>query len=152
MLLRAALPVLCAALIGSCVIGERDNRPVPQDSATAEVALAPGESQSFEFLVEAETFDSGETFRIRMSPSVAALTEQNVMVEQSWTRGDNTEDGWPDSVDLDADEDLQGVLSVSVTNTDEADVAEFELRVEVDAGGQVPEPSTEDLRLEIRLR
>lgn len=117
-----------------------------------EVELAPGESQSYEFLVEAETFDSGETFRIRMSPTAAALTEQNVMVEQSWTPGDTTQDGWPESVDLDADENLQGVLSVSVTNIDEADVAEFELRVEVDAGGEIAAPSTEDLRLEVRLR
>lgn len=119
---------------------------------TLDVELAPGESQTYEFLVEAETFGSNETFHIRMSPTAATLGEQNVVVEQSWTRGDSTQDGWPEFVDVNAEENMQGVLSASVTNTDGAEVAEFELRVEVDAGGQVPEPSTEDLRLEIRLR
>jgi hypothetical protein len=116
--LRGALPVLCAALIGSCVIGERDSRPVPSDSATVAAELAPGESQTYEFLVEAETFGSSETFHIRLSPTAASLGERNVKVEQSWTRGDSTQDGWPEFVDLDAEENMQGVLSVSFTNTD----------------------------------
>lgn len=151
-LLRSALPLLFAALISSCVIGEGGPGPVPSDSATVQVELEPGESQIYEFLVEAETLGSNETFHIRLSPTAASLSEQSVMIEQSWTRGDTTQDGWPESVDLSADENMQGVLSLSLTNTDEANATEFDLRVEVDAGGQVPEPSAEDLRLEIRLR
>jgi hypothetical protein len=149
-LLRSLLLLLCAASVGSCVIGE-GLEPVPSDSATVEVELGPGESLRYEFLVEAETFGSSETVRVRLSPTAASLSEQNVMLEQSWTRGDHTENGWPESIDLDAEETVQGVLSLSLTNTDD-DIAEFEVRVEVDGGGQVPEPRPEDLRLEIRLR
>lgn len=150
-LLRSVLPLVCAALIGSCVVGEGGPGPVPSDSATVQVELEPGESQTYEFVVEAETFGSNETFHIRLSPTADSLSEESVIVEQSWTRGDNTQDGWPESVDLGTDESMQALLSVSLTNNDEANVADFELRVEVDAGGQVPEPSGEDLRLEIRL-
>jgi hypothetical protein len=149
-LLRSLLLLLCAASVGSCVIGE-GLEPVPSDSATLQVELDPGESQTYEFLVEAETFGSNETFQIRLSPTAASLSEQRVMTEQSWTRGNDTQSGWPEYVDLDADENMQGVLSLSLTNTDEANVAEFDVRVEVDGGGQAPEPGPEDLRLDIRM-
>lgn len=80
------------------------------------------------------------------------MEEQGLTIDQSWTQGGVTQNGWPRWVDLGRGETLEGTLSMAMTNDDPVETARFDLEVTIDAGGGgVPEPSAEDLRLQITL-
>ena len=120
-------------------------------STAASYRLVPGESQTYEFLVEAETFGSrGISHTPESDCCISRGVEHNDRAVLDSVR---QHPGWVAGVRRPRCRREHAGRSVGDPhNTDEAKVAEFELRVEVDTSGDVPQPSTEDLHVEIRLR
>jgi hypothetical protein len=143
-----AVLLVALALLNACVMGEGYGPPPPSDSATVSVDLAPGESHTFEFDVEAETFETGETFYID-SPISRFEETLGVAVRQSWSRDGKTENGWPTSVELERGTLMNGVLSITLTNQSQTTSQSFDLAVEIYTRGALPQPRPEDLRLDI---
>ena len=113
------------------------------------VELAPSESRIYEFEVEAETFESRQDFRIDFFPELAGMDDLNVEVVQSWTWDGQTQEGWPASVEVPRERTMVGTLRLALTNRSEDESVSFDLRVELESGGQVPSPTLEELRLGI---
>ena len=90
-----------------------------------------------------------ESVHVFMSPRVASLEARGISVEQTWTQEGVTEEGWHKYSDV--KDVLNAVLSLSLTNDGSSGFADT-VTVQITSSGQVPEPSVNDLRVEIHQR
>jgi hypothetical protein len=144
--------VLAALVVAACTVTEGGPGAIPRDSVTVDVGLDPNSSVTYEFDLETTTSGSNEVVIIRTVPSSASLEGNDVSTTQTWTASGETTVGWPDSLEIGADETVKGVLAVTMTNNSQTKTAEFELTLIVEADNSLPEPTEETLYVDLALR
>ena len=150
---RVSLAALAVLGVVACDAPLFGGRP-PSDSVTVDVDLAPGETGTYLFDIEAEVFGVREWISVRMHPSESSLAAQGIRVDRSWTRDDIEEDGWPEppeDVAVDRGTPLIGLLRLTLTNESESSV-EMQVTVLIQAGVVLPQPSEDTLRVGITRR
>lgn len=126
----------------------------PSDSVTVDVDLAPGESETYLFDIEAEALEVRELVFVVMDPIQHSLEPRGIRVQKSWSRDGVEEDGWPERpefVEVSPGAPLRGLLDLTLTNEGESTV-EMQVTITILNKGALPPATEETLRVAIDRR